>query len=85
MCACVSGAGAGYWLNGTWVGLTSPYGGEVNSVALSGSDVYAGGWSTNNIGVEVAGYWLNGTWVGLTNPYGAAYNAQVNSLVIVSQ
>jgi hypothetical protein len=65
------------------VGLTNPYGSyaAVNSLVVSGSDVYAGGYSANASSTSVAGYWKNGTWVGLTNPYGS-YDAAVNSLAI---
>jgi len=77
---------AGYWvINGgsaTLVSLTNPYGSslaQVNSMAVSGSNVYAGGYCLNSS--WVAGYWMNGSWNGFTNPYGS-YNAVVNSMVV---
>ena len=70
------------WKNGTWTGLpplsltgTS----AVNSLVVSGSDVYAAGFSTNALSVGVAGYWKDGAWTGLTPLNGAS---DVNSVVV---
>lgn len=75
----------GYWKNGTWVGLPTPAGAlraRVTSLAVSGGNVYAGGWSsTSRTGlVSLPGYWLNGNWVGLPLPPAAALSGQVNCL-----
>jgi len=63
----------GYWENGVWKGLTGPsgtYSGEITCLAVSGSDVYAGGWCVVNAGSgsgkQVAGLWLDGTWTALS-------------------
>ncbi len=63
----------GYWKDGVWQGLTGPSGtdsGEVTCLAVSGSDVYAGGWcevyAGSGNGNHVAGYWLDGTWTTLS-------------------
>jgi hypothetical protein len=55
----------------------------VESIVVSGSDVYVGGGSDDSTGILVAGYWRNGAWVGFANPYGAYY-AKVNSLAVVA-
>jgi hypothetical protein len=62
---------AGYWKNGTWIGLTpldATRRSTINSLVVSGGDVYAGGENRNSLGVIVPGYWKNGTWIGLTQP-----------------
>jgi hypothetical protein len=74
---------AGYWLNGTWVGLALPTGfitGDVNALVVSASDIYAAG-TINNYSVIIPGYWLNGTWVGLTQPTGSS-GGNVTSIVV---
>jgi hypothetical protein len=44
----------GYWNNGSWVSLSSlsSNGSRVNGIAVSGSDIYSGGWSMNGSGVS---------------------------------
>jgi hypothetical protein len=73
-----------YWLNDTtWVDLpplTTQSNSQVLSLVLSGSDVYAGGWSTGS-GAAQPGYWLNGTWVSLGSPAGTI-GGGVGSLVV---
>jgi len=72
----------GYWLNGSWVGLPLPNGQTVGSVAslvVSGTDVYAAGFS-GTANAVIPGYWLNGAWVGLPVPFGFD-GGQVNALV----
>jgi hypothetical protein len=77
---------AGYWKDGAWVELTNPYGSQygagVNSLVVSGSEVWAGGYSASS-GTAVAGYWKDGAWVGLTSPSAGAY-VSVRSLVVTS-
>ena len=72
----------GYWLNGAWASL--PLGlatsGTVNSVVVSGDDVYIGGDCYFPGGVQTPGYWMNGAWTGL--PVGAAVAAVATSLVV---
>jgi hypothetical protein len=73
----------GYWLNGSWVGLALPTGqtaGAVLSLVVSGTDVYAAGFS-DNANAIIPGYWLNGAWVGLTVPFGFD-GGEVHSLVL---
>jgi hypothetical protein len=73
----------GYWLNGSWVGLALPAGqtaGAVTSLFVSGTDVYAGGFS-HNANATIPGYWLNGAWVGLAAPVGFD-GGEVHSLVL---
>ena len=84
---CYNDAGvsvAGYWLNGTWVNFSNPYGSSYNthasSLTLSGTDVYVLGTCNNSSGVSIPGYWLNGTWTVLTNSYGGG----VGSIAISS-
>ena len=75
---------AGYWKNGTWVGLTpldATKRSQVESLFVSGDDVYAGGYSVNSSDVRVAGYWKNGTWVGLTDP-DPAQDSEVDSVFV---
>jgi hypothetical protein len=64
---------AGYWKSGVWTVLSSLIVGKdaaVNSIAVSGEDVYAGGTT-----------WKNDTWVELTPPNTDA-SASVSSLVV---
>jgi Immunoglobulin I-set domain len=73
----------GYWLNGSWVGLALPTGqttGAVASLVVSGTDVYAAGFS-DNANAIIPGYWLNGAWVGLKVPFGFD-GGEVHSLVL---
>ena len=75
---------AGYWKNGTWVGLTpldTEQDAYVRALAIVGADVYAGGWSDTNI--NVPGYWKNRAWVQLT-PFDAADDAMVYFVVVGS-
>jgi hypothetical protein len=46
--------------------LGASRGRHVLSLALSGTDFYAAGYSRNSSNVMVPGYWKNGTWNGLT-------------------
>src|SRR5208283_822957 len=64
-------------------GGSSPtvYPAVANSLVVSGSTVYVGGYCGNG-STAIAGYWVNGNWVGLTNPYGVSYDAAVNALVV---
>lgn len=55
-------AQAGYWLNGSWVGLTSTTSSaNVSLIAISGSDIYAVGRLSSTLG-----YWKNGSWTALS-------------------
>ena len=56
----------GYWKNGVWVELpmidqTQMFH-DATSIAVNGTDVYIGGYSSNASGVYVPGYWKNGVW-----------------------
>jgi len=67
------GGKSGYWKNGTWVPLfgNSPTSlSSVSSLVVSGSNVYASGYSTHGIDNArmIPCYWLNGLLVELTNP-----------------
>lgn len=68
------GYAPGYWLNGIWNGLPTPPGSDVGTelfaFAVSGTDVYAGGYKVSS-GVALPGYWLNGTWADLPVPPGS--------------
>ena len=68
-----SGTLPAYWLDGVVISpaLPSEYSGQVNSVLVSGPDVWAAGqiWPTAG-NTAFAGYWLNGAWVGLPSPTG---------------
>jgi uncharacterized protein YjdB len=70
---------AGYWKNGVWTGLAPEVAGEsaqVNSLAVSASDVYAAGFS-NNASVPRSGMWTNGVWAGGGAPPGPAQGTTV--------
>ena len=65
----------GYWMDGVWQGLTGPagtYSAGVTCLAVSGGNVYAGGWCEVDAGsgnfARVVGYWLNGVWTPLSPP-----------------
>ena len=72
---------AGYWKEGSWNGLTNPngpgrpYNAVANSVIVSGSNIYAGGYSMTSSGGSDSGDWSNGTWANLTAGSGGAINA----------
>jgi len=77
----------GYWKNGAWVGLSPLSAAKstgVTSLAVSGTDVYAGGYSNNASNVVVPGYWKNGTWTGLPT-LSTTKNAFVTSLAVISK
>jgi len=81
-------SGPGYWLDGTWVSLPLPPGatyGTVQSIAVSGSDVYASGYGDSNpseYGWRIPGYWLNGNWVALNWKWSTASSGGVPSIVV---
>jgi hypothetical protein len=77
----------GYWLDGTWVGLTPLSGNnsKVLSIDVFGTDVYAGGYSQNSSDWYMPGYWFNGTWVGLEPLEGfASYSDSEVTAIAVS-
>jgi hypothetical protein len=78
-----TGSVAGYWKNGAWVSLTLLVLGElagVNSLVMSGSDLYAGGYRYDQAHREfMPGYWKNGTWVALPT---LDHNAEVLSIAV---
>ena len=73
------------WRNGAGTTLPSRSPGDdsfATAIAVDGSDVYAGGVSSETVGaapVEHPGYWRNGAWVGLPTLGGT--RATVNALV----
>lgn len=75
----------GYWLNGTWVPLSSPAGtqAEVSGLSVSGNKVIAAGniLGSSSPSPFPTGYWLNGTWVDLALPSGYTWGV-VYSLVV---
>ncbi len=71
----------GYWINGTWVQL-STFRGQVNSFVVSGSNIFAAGYSNNMSGLA-PGYWKNGTWIGLpATTYAGQLSGSINSLFV---
>lgn len=64
----------GYWLNGTWVGLSGADGSQIKSLVVAGNDVYAGGDYNS-------GYWKNNANVALPLPAGAS-GGFVNSIAV---
>jgi len=60
---------AGYWDAGTWQTLPvldQTKASDTSTIAVSGSDWYIAGWTTDTSGVANPGYWKGGTtWVGL--------------------
>jgi hypothetical protein len=82
----------GYWKNGTWNEFINTYSTSgtgltwATCIAVSGSDVYVGGESTDkNDSWGIAGYWKNGTWVELANPYSTSsvvYAGCVTSIAV---
>jgi len=80
-----AGAAAGYWRDGTWVGLpalAADQSSEVYALVLAGGDVYAAGFSRYAYAGQpgfndVPGYWKNGNWVGL-----AAADGLVKALAV---
>ncbi len=85
-----SQTGPGYIMNGNWVGLDNPSGAtlwQANALAVSGSDLYVGGWTApaaNTQGVVFynPGYWRVGAWVGLPLPQ-SAISGQVMTMSIL--
>lgn len=83
----------GYWQNGNWVGLPVPSaaknGCSVSSLAVSGNEIYVGGWYSytqrNGHPYSAPGYWRNGTWVSLPVPLDAENGGCVSSLVIAGR
>jgi hypothetical protein len=57
----------GYWKNSDWLPLSqpAPLGGTINSIVVSGADVYAAGWRKKSPEGTEPGYWMNGTWLSL--------------------
>jgi len=51
------------------------------SIAISGNDIYAGGYNITCSGLERAGYWKNGKWIGL-KPVNSKENSGVYSITI---
>jgi len=62
-------------------GAVGAFGAESLQLAVSGSEVYAAGYSTNSSSVLLAGYWKNGARTGLS-PLGATKNSYLYSLVV---
>jgi len=59
---------AGYWKNGNWTALPPIDPAKescANSIAVSGTDVYAGGYNINTSDTTVAVYWKNGSRIDL--------------------
>lgn len=83
-----SNENAGYWKITdsvkTWTELAFTNDGpwaEINTMTINGSDIYAGGWSSDADFVTIAGYWKNGTWKECTNSY-ASSEAYVKAIAI---
>jgi hypothetical protein len=60
-----------YWKNGEPIALKMPFDadrGEVTSLVMSSSDVYALGWSAGKGNQPFIGYWKNGEWVSFIGP-----------------
>jgi len=77
----------GYWTNGSWTPFSAPYKSssgkfEIYSFAVTGSNIYAGGWGYAENG-NWAGLWLNGKWKSLPIPDGFS-RATIQSLFISS-
>lgn len=67
---------AGYWKitteDTTWTEHAFTNDGpwaEINVMIINGSDIYAGGFSSDATPVTIAGYWKNGTWQECANSY----------------
>jgi len=74
----------GYWKNGVWTGLPqidTTKNSWVHSIAVSGGDIYAAGYSSNSSSTRISGYWKNGTWTELTR-LSSGQDSEVNSIVI---
>jgi len=71
----------GYWKNGNWNALSSPYdvdggvGAGAFSIVKTDSAVYVRGMYKNTSGVIKSGFWKDGEWYSLSNPYGSSYDA----------
>lgn len=89
----------GYWVDGTWTGLSitndpnlpgSAFGGaEVDSIVVAAGNVYAGGYGYDSASSDnVPGFWLNGTWTSFDTtsgvPSGYLGSGVVNSIVVDS-
>jgi hypothetical protein len=79
---------AGYWEDGIWNELHSPYSSDRNypcGLAVAGSSVYVGGdcFFSENSDYGQPGYWLNGTWHGFSSPEGT--DPAIRSLFVSGQ
>lgn len=54
---------------------------KVQSIAVAGNDVYAGGFSRNSDNVAIPGYWKNGIWVGL-KPINASKDSEISFIMV---
>ncbi len=76
---------AKYWKNGTAVILSNPsFNAAVNSMVITGNDVYAGGYEINNnpSPVTIAKYWKNGIEANLTNPASITNSPEITSMAV---
>ena len=76
---------AKYWKNGTAVILADPsLNTAINSIVVSGNDVFAGGYEINNNAnpVKVAKYWKNGTGVTLTDATSTTNAPEINAMAV---
>jgi hypothetical protein len=74
----------GYWKNSIWTELpTSEKGGEVNTIAIHNSIVFAAGHYINSAGFQVPCYWENGIKTDLPNIYSSS-GGTVNSIAFAN-